>query len=48
MYMKTREGIIFHLQNQEKVNNNNNNNNKKKRPTTLSFASKGLSLAEHS
>ena len=45
MYMKTREGIIFHLQNQEKVNNNNN---KKKRPTTLSFASKGLSLAEHS
>ena len=45
MYMKTREGIIFHLQNQEKVNNNNNN---KKRPTTLSFASKGLSLAEHS
>ena len=28
MYMKTREGIIFHLQNQEKVNNNNNNNKK--------------------
>ena len=35
MYMKTREGIIFHLQNQEKVNNNNNNNNNNKKGQLL-------------